>query len=43
MCSYVGDSGVDMQTAIHAEVTSCGVTWDSARVPNWKLSTRIIL
>ena len=24
---YVGDSGVDMQTAIHAEVTSCGVTW----------------
>lgn len=24
---YVGDSGVDMQTAIHAGVTSCGVTW----------------
>ena len=24
---YVGDSGVDMQTAINAEVTSCGVTW----------------
>ena len=24
---YVGDSGVDMQTAINAGVTSCGVTW----------------
>lgn len=24
---YVGDSGVDMQTAAHAGVTSCGVTW----------------
>lgn len=24
---YVGDSGVDMQTAINARVTSCGVTW----------------
>lgn len=24
---YVGDSGVDMQTAINAKVTSCGVTW----------------
>lgn len=24
---YVGDSGVDMQTAINAQVTSCGVTW----------------
>ena len=24
---YVGDSGVDMQTAINASVTSCGVTW----------------
>ena len=24
---YVGDSGVDMQTAIKAGVTSCGVTW----------------
>ena len=24
---YVGDSGVDMQTAIHANITSCGVTW----------------
>ena len=24
---YVGDSGVDMQTAAHAEVTACGVTW----------------
>jgi len=24
---YVGDSGVDMQTAINANVTSCGVTW----------------
>ena len=24
---YIGDSGVDMQTAIHAGVTSCGVTW----------------
>lgn len=24
---YVGDSGVDMQTAIHSEVTACGVTW----------------
>ncbi|EJW99346.1 phosphoglycolate phosphatase, bacterial [gut metagenome] len=24
---YVGDSGVDMQTAIHAGVTACGVTW----------------
>ena len=24
---YVGDSGVDMQTAIHADITSCGVTW----------------
>ncbi len=24
---YVGDSGVDMQTAINVGVTSCGVTW----------------
>lgn len=24
---YVGDSGVDMQTATNAGVTSCGVTW----------------
>ena len=24
---YVGDSGVDMPTAINAGVTSCGVTW----------------
>lgn len=24
---YVGDSGVDMQTAIHAGVAACGVTW----------------
>jgi len=24
---YVGDSGVDMQTAANAEVTACGVTW----------------
>lgn len=24
---YVGDSGVDMQTALNAGVTSCGVTW----------------
>ena len=24
---YVGDSGEDMQTAINAGVTSCGVTW----------------
>lgn len=24
---YVGDSGVDMQTANNAEITSCGVTW----------------
>ena len=24
---YVGDSGVDMRTAINAGVTSCGVTW----------------
>ena len=24
---YVGDSGVDMQTAINAGVSSCGVTW----------------
>lgn len=24
---YVGDSGVDMQTAINAGVTACGVTW----------------
>lgn len=24
---YVGDSGVDMQTAINAGVTVCGVTW----------------
>ena len=24
---YVGDSGVDLQTAINAGVTSCGVTW----------------
>jgi phosphoglycolate phosphatase len=24
---YVGDSGVDMQTAINAGVISCGVTW----------------
>ena len=24
---YAGDSGIDMQTAINAGVTSCGVTW----------------
>lgn len=24
---YVGDSGVDMQTAANAKVTACGVTW----------------
>lgn len=24
---YVGDSGVDMQTALHAGVAACGVTW----------------
>lgn len=24
---YVGDSGVDMQTAINSGVTACGVTW----------------
>ena len=24
---YVGDSGVDMQTALNAGVTACGVTW----------------
>lgn len=24
---YVGDSGVDMQTAANARVTACGVTW----------------
>lgn len=24
---YMGDSGVDMQTAANARVTSCGVTW----------------
>ena len=24
---YVGDSGVDMQTALNAHVTACGVTW----------------
>ncbi len=24
---YVGDSGVDMQTAVRAGVTACGVTW----------------
>lgn len=24
---YVGDSGVDMLTAMNAEVTACGVTW----------------
>ncbi|NDW13016.1 HAD family hydrolase [Bacteroides sp. 214] len=24
---YVGDSGVDMQTAIHSGTTACGVTW----------------
>ena len=24
---YVGDSGVDMQTAMHAGVAACGVTW----------------
>ena len=24
---YVGDSGVDMQTALNVGVTSCGVTW----------------
>lgn len=24
---YVGDSGVDMQTALRAGVTACGVTW----------------
>ena len=25
--TYVGDSGVDMQTAANAGVTACGVTW----------------
>ena len=24
---YIGDSGVDMQTAINADVAACGVTW----------------
>ena len=24
---YIGDSGVDMQTAINADVTACGVLW----------------
>lgn len=24
---YIGDSGVDMQTAINSGITSCGVTW----------------
>lgn len=24
---YIGDSGVDMQTALNAEVEACGVTW----------------
>ena len=24
---YVGDSGVDMQTAANANVTACGITW----------------
>lgn len=24
---YIGDSGVDMQTAANAGVTACGVTW----------------
>ncbi|NDV81244.1 HAD family hydrolase [Bacteroides sp. 51] len=24
---YVGDSGVDMQTALNSGITSCGVTW----------------
>ena len=24
---YVGDSGVDMQTALNARITACGVTW----------------
>jgi len=24
---YIGDSGVDMETALNAGVTSCGVTW----------------
>ena len=24
---YVGDSGVDMQTAANAGITACGVTW----------------
>lgn len=24
---YVGDSAVDMQTALNARVTACGVTW----------------
>ena len=24
---YVGDSGVDMQTAVNAGITACGVTW----------------
>lgn len=24
---YVGDSGVDMQTALNAHITACGVTW----------------
>lgn len=25
---YIGDSGVDMQTAINSGVTSCGVMWE---------------
>lgn len=24
---YVGDSGVDMQTALNSDITACGVTW----------------
>ena len=29
---YVGDSGVDMQTAANARVTVCGVTWGFRRI-----------
>lgn len=40
---YVGDSGVDMQTAANAGVTVCGVTWGFRHVPNWKNSVLNIL
>lgn len=39
---YVGDSGVDMQTAANANVTACGITWGSVLEQNWKSLIRRI-